>query len=77
MVRENPLLLKLVRCRESHTHTHTHKAVLMLMQLNTQGRRERASEGAALADADELNREHCITITDGRGGRELQRGGEG
>lgn len=49
MVRENPLLLKLVRCRESHTHTHTHKAVLMLMQLNTQGRRERAPVRALLS----------------------------
>ena len=35
MVRENPLLLKLVRCRESlsltHTHTHTHTHIRLCL----------------------------------------------
>ncbi len=71
-VRENPLVLKLVRLHESHTHTHTHTGCAYANAIKYSGREgTSATEGAALADADELNREHCITITAGRGGGEL------
>lgn len=52
----------------NHTYTHGCAYANAIKHSGKEGKSAR--EGAALADADELNRKHCINITDGRWGEE-------